>query len=91
MIGQPPTAMRKQQPVVIPPPSRSPGGPARSTPTTPTKQRTAPPGGFAGYPAYPAQPAPVYPAGYGASSGRPSGERERERAPGSRKVTPMFN
>ncbi|KAI0696293.1 armadillo-type protein [Cerioporus squamosus] len=92
MVGPPPTAMRKQQPPpVMPLPSRSPG-PSRSTPTTPTKQRTAPPGGFAGYPAYPAQPAPVYPTGYGASSGRPSGERERERAPAqSRKVTPMFN
>ncbi|RPD74973.1 hypothetical protein L226DRAFT_553062 [Lentinus tigrinus ALCF2SS1-7] len=86
MIGQPPTAMRKQE--ILPPPSRTSGGPARSTPTTPTKQRTAPPGGFAGYPA---QPAPVYPTGYAAPSSRPSGDRERERAPGSRKVTPMFN
>ncbi|RDX57101.1 hypothetical protein OH76DRAFT_1424700 [Lentinus brumalis] len=91
MIGQPPTAMRKQhEPPVLPVPSRS-SGPA-STPTTPTKQRSAPSAGFAGYPTYAAPPpAPVYPALFGASSVRPSGDRERERAPQSRKVTPMFN
>ena len=85
MIGQPPTAMRKH---TQPPPSR-PKTPTRSAPTTPTKR--PPPPGFAGYPAQPL-PQPVFPSGYG-GSGRPSGERgrEQERAPQSRKVTPMFN
>ncbi|TBU33445.1 armadillo-type protein [Dichomitus squalens] len=88
MIGQPPTAMRKQP--VIPPapviPPRTP--PSRSMPTTPTK-RGAPPAGFAGY-AAPQQL--VYPSGHGGAPSRTSVDRERERAqPQSRKVTPMFN
>ena len=92
MVGQPPTAMRKQLPPPVLPP-RTP--PSRSTPTTPTK-RGAPPAGFAGYAAQPAQQHPVYPSGYGGAPSRTSVDRERERErgqgqPQSRKVTPMFN
>ncbi|KAI0822549.1 armadillo-type protein [Trametes gibbosa] len=80
MVGQPPASMRRM--VVAPPP---PTHPSRSTPTTPTKQRS----GYLPHPVYPA-----YPSAYSARASQTAlavaGE-QRPVVPGSRKVTPMFN
>ncbi|KAI0351701.1 hypothetical protein OH77DRAFT_1486744 [Trametes cingulata] len=81
LIGQPPTAMRKQ-PAIPPPPVH----PSRSQPTTPTKQRS---GAYGAHPVYPA-----HPVAYGArasQSALAASSEQRPLIPGSRKVTPMFN
>ncbi|KAI0661800.1 armadillo-type protein [Cubamyces menziesii] len=75
LIGQPPTAMRKQ---VVAPPMH----PSRSNPTTPTKRS----GGTSVYGGHPA----AYAARTSQVALGATGE-QRPVVPGSRKVTPMFN
>ncbi|EIW57226.1 uncharacterized protein TRAVEDRAFT_168855 [Trametes versicolor FP-101664 SS1] len=81
IVGQPPTGMRKLH-VAPPPPMHS----SRSTPTTPTKQRS---GGYLPHPVYPAHPV-AYPA-RASQTALAAGGEQRPAVPGSRKVTPMFN